>query len=136
MPISPRAPEIGLPTFWDSIRASSSPFSSTRVASRRRSFPRSPGDTARHSGYARLARATALSSSSTPARSSSAIGSSVAGLTTVSDIAGNLETRQPDAPEAVDEPGQDRSHENGHDPDGLADSGQRARRLPEDVGDE
>ena len=40
---SPRAPEIGLPTFRDSIAASSSARSSTSVASRRSSLARSCG---------------------------------------------------------------------------------------------
>ena len=47
MPTSPRAPAIGLPTLRDSSRASSSPCSSTSVASRRSSRARSAGATAR-----------------------------------------------------------------------------------------
>src|SRR5207253_804850 len=82
MPTSARAPEIGLPTFCDSICASSSACCSTRVASRRRSRARSVGVTRCHSGNAAQARATAASVSSTPASSSSAIGCSVAGLRT------------------------------------------------------
>ena len=81
MPTSPRAPWIGLPTLRDSSRASSSPCSSTSVASRRRSPARSVGATARQAGNASFARATAASVSSTPAASISAIVSSVAGLT-------------------------------------------------------
>src|SRR4249920_544866 len=84
IPTSPRAPAIGLPTLRDSIRASSSPCSSTSVASRRSSRARSAGATARQAGNAAFARATAASASSTPACSSSASGSSVAGLRTVS----------------------------------------------------
>src|SRR5580765_586342 len=68
------------------MRASSSECSSTRVAKRRRSRARSVGATPRHCGKAALARATAASVSSTPAGSSSAIVSSVAGLVTVSAI--------------------------------------------------
>ena len=75
---------IGLPTFSDSMRESSSWCSSTSVASRRSSRARSAGATARQAGNAALARATASSVSSTPACSSSAIGFSVAGLRTVS----------------------------------------------------
>ena len=68
----------------DSIRASSSACSSTSVATRRRRRARSAGVTARQAGNAAFARATATSVSSTPACSSSAIGSSVAGFSTVS----------------------------------------------------
>ena len=75
---------IGLPTFCDSISASSSRCSSTRVASRRNNRPRSEGETARQAGNALRARATAASVSSTPACSSEAMGNSVAGLITVS----------------------------------------------------
>src|SRR6266496_4283797 len=82
MATSPRESEMGFPTLRVSIRASSSPFSSTSVASRRSRRARSEGVTARHAGNAVLARATAASASSRPACSSSAIGSSVAGLTT------------------------------------------------------
>src|SRR5687767_6932625 len=84
MPTSARAPAIGLPTLRDSIRASSSVCSSTRIARPRSRRARSPGATAFHAGKARFARATAASVSSTPACSSSASGSSVAGLSTVS----------------------------------------------------
>src|ERR1051326_1060118 len=82
MPTSARAPPIGLPTFCDSMRASSSVCSSTSVATRRIRLARSVGETARHAGKAALARATAASVSSRPASGSSAIVSSVAGLTT------------------------------------------------------
>src|SRR5436309_13896683 len=82
MPTSARAPPIGLPTFWDSARASSSAFSSTSVARRRIRRARSAGATARHAGNAAFARATAASVSSTPASGSSAIVFSVAGFTT------------------------------------------------------
>src|SRR5438132_3720917 len=82
MPTSPRESEIGLPTLRVSIRASSSPCSSTSVASRRNSRTRSPGATARQPGNAARARATVASVSSMPTCSSSTIGSSVAGLTT------------------------------------------------------
>src|SRR5262249_6979645 len=64
------------------MRASSSVCSSTSVASRRIRRARSAGATARHSGKATFARATAASVSSAPASASSAIVSSVAGLTT------------------------------------------------------
>src|SRR5579862_554367 len=80
---SPRAAAIGLPTFSDSIRASSSRCVSTSSASRRRRRARSAGVTARQAGNAAFAAATAASVSSTPACSSSASGSSVAGLRTV-----------------------------------------------------
>ena len=78
MPTSPRAPAIGLPTFADSIRASSSRCSSTSVASRRNSRARSAGETARHARE-RGPRATAASVSSRPACSSASV-SSVAGF--------------------------------------------------------
>ena len=55
MPTSPRAPAIGLPTLRDSIRASSSPCSSTSVARRRSRRARSAGATARQAGNAALA---------------------------------------------------------------------------------
>src|SRR5918994_4962417 len=84
MPTSARAPAIGLPTLRDSIRASSSSCSSTSVAKRRRRRPRSAGARPFHAGNASFARATAASVSSTPACYSSASGSSVAGLSTVS----------------------------------------------------
>src|SRR5437016_5637710 len=83
MPTSKRAPPIGLPTFCDSIRASSSACSSTSVASRRSRRARSSGETARQAGKAAFARATAASVCSTSACSSSAIGCSVAGFSTV-----------------------------------------------------
>ena len=54
MPISPRAPAIGLPTLRDSSRESSSWCSSTSVASRRSSRARSAGATARHARERRL----------------------------------------------------------------------------------
>src|SRR5579862_1558999 len=82
MPISPRAPPIGLPTLRDSSLASSSPCSSTSVASRRNSLARSAGATARQPGKASLARATAASVSPAPAAAISAIVSSVAGFRT------------------------------------------------------
>src|SRR6266508_361809 len=88
MPTSPRESEMGLPTLRVSIRASSSPFSSTSVASRRNRRARSEGITARQAGNAAFARATAASASSTPACSSSAIASSVAGLTTCTVLLG------------------------------------------------
>src|SRR5579862_5517204 len=83
MATSPRAPLIGLPTFRDSIRASSSPCSSMLVARRLRSRARSRGETVRQAGKASFARATAASVASTPASSRVAIVSSVAGSTTV-----------------------------------------------------
>ena len=52
---------MGFPTFRHSISASSSPCSSTSVASRRSSLPRSAGVTARQAGYALCARATTSS---------------------------------------------------------------------------
>src|SRR5262245_4355414 len=55
---------------------------------RRSRRPRSSSATARHAGNAVLARATAASVSSTPACSSSAIDSSVAGSTTCTVFAG------------------------------------------------
>src|SRR5712691_11815839 len=88
MPTSPRESEMGFPTLRVSICASSSPFSSTSVASRRNRRARSEGVTARHAGKAAFARATAASASSTSACSSSAIGSSVAGLTTCTVLLG------------------------------------------------
>src|SRR5207245_4509024 len=93
IPTSPRESEIGLPTLRVSASASSSPCSSTSVASRRRRRTRSPGETARQGGNAAFARATAASVSSTPAESSSAIGSSVAGLTTCTVLARLLDER-------------------------------------------
>src|SRR5205085_4189582 len=82
MPTSARAPPIGLPTFCDSMRASSSTFSSTSVATRRIRRARSVGENARQAGNAAFARATAASVSSTPASGSCTIVCSVAGLTT------------------------------------------------------
>src|SRR6476660_875644 len=68
------------------MRAASLECSSAPAAQRRRNRPRSVGATTRHCGKPALARATAASVSSTPAGSSSAIVSSVAGLVTVSAI--------------------------------------------------
>ena len=82
MPISPRASEIGLPALRASSVARSSARSSIALASRWSSAERSPGATARQAGNARLARSTAASVSSTPARGSSAITCSVAGSIT------------------------------------------------------
>src|SRR5262245_21987566 len=95
MPISPRASEIGLPTFRASSTASSSACSRTPAARRRSRLARSPGVTARHAGKTALARATASSVSAAPACGSSAITSSVAGSTTltlasVPTLTGNL----------------------------------------------
>ena len=82
MPTSPRASEIGLPTFRASSVASSSAASSIASARRRRSRPRSSGATAFQAGNASLARAIASSASSTPARGISSSTSSVAGSMT------------------------------------------------------
>ena len=82
MPISPRASPIGLPALRASSLASSSACSSSAFASRCSSGAPVVGASARHAGKAALARSTAASVSSTPARGTSAITSSVAGSMT------------------------------------------------------
>ena len=62
--------------------------------------PRSAGATARHAGNAAFARATAASVSSTPADSSSAIGSSVAGFRTIVTRAAPLDSARASATSA------------------------------------
>ena len=79
---SSRAIHIGLPTFSDSSRASSSVCSSITSASSSSSSIRSFGVFSSHSGSAFLAAATARSTSSSPPRGTSAIVSPVAGLRT------------------------------------------------------
>ena len=81
-PGSSTATHHGLPTFSDSSRASSSAFSSITSASFRRSSIRSFGVFSRHVSHALSAAATARSTSSSPARGTSAITSPVAGFST------------------------------------------------------
>src|SRR6266508_376121 len=80
--ISSRAAGSGLPTFCDSSSASSSACSSSRSASLSSASARSPGVVSSHSGSAFFAACTARSTSSAPARGTSAITSPVAGLST------------------------------------------------------
>src|SRR5919201_863988 len=80
--ISSRAYESGLPTFVDSSFASSSVCSSIRSASFSSSSCRSAGVVSSHSGSAFLAASTALPTSCSVERGTSAIVSPVAGLTT------------------------------------------------------
>src|SRR6266511_6051329 len=74
--------ESGLPTFRDSSSASSSACSSIAAASFSNISARSPGVVSSHSGSAFLAAWTARSTSSAPARGTSAITSPLAGFST------------------------------------------------------
>src|SRR5215210_1476084 len=78
--ISSRAAAIGLPTFRDSISASSSVCSSIRSASLSRTSERSCGVVSLHSGHAFFAASTARSTSASVPCGTSAIVSPVAGL--------------------------------------------------------
>src|SRR6266508_2035456 len=80
--ISSRAYDKGLPTLADSIRASSSAYSSMIDASFSNNSPRSPGVESSHSGRAARAASTARSTSSAAQRGTSAITSPVAGFST------------------------------------------------------
>src|SRR5580765_7010585 len=80
--ISSRAYDSGLPTFRDSISASSSAFASSTSASLSRTSARSAGVDSSHSGSAPFAAATARPTSSASQRGTSAIVSSVAGFST------------------------------------------------------
>src|SRR5918911_3894827 len=80
--ISSRAAASGLPTFVDSICASSSAFSSIASASLSRSSDRSCGVVSSHSGSAFFAASTARSTSSSVPRGTSAITSPVDGFST------------------------------------------------------
>ena len=106
----------------------------------RRRRARSAGATALHAGNAAFARATASSVSSTPACSSSAIGSSVAGLTTVS-VTVSLQrpaeaSALPHAPDPVDDPREHGDDEQREDPERLPHARERRRRLSQHVRDE
>jgi hypothetical protein len=78
--ISSRAYESGLPTFCDSIWASSSACSSITSASLSSTSARSPGVASRHSGQAFFAASTARSTSAWEPSGTSPIASPVAGL--------------------------------------------------------
>jgi hypothetical protein len=80
--ISSRAYERGLPTFRDSISASSSALSSITAASFSRASCRSPGVVSSHSGRAFFAASTARSTSPCVPFGTSAITSPVAGFST------------------------------------------------------
>src|ERR1035437_7002724 len=95
MPTSHSESPSGLPTFAVSNRASPSAFCSTRAATRRSRRARSAGFIARQAGYAARAAATARSVSSIPARSSCAMGRSVAGLRTSSAKVASPALEQP-----------------------------------------
>ena len=82
IPGSSTATHHGLPTFFDSSRASSSAFSSITSASLRSSSMRSLGVFQRHPSHAVRADATARSTSSAVPRGTSAITSPVEGLST------------------------------------------------------
>src|SRR5262249_630261 len=79
---SSRAYDSGLPTFADSISASSSAFSSSTRASASRSSERSPGVVSSHPGKAAFAASTAASTSSAEHRGTTPSPSPVAGVST------------------------------------------------------
>ena len=93
--ISSRAAPNGLPTFRDSISASSSVCSSITSASLRSSSARSAGVTPRHSAQAFFAASTARSTSASVPFGTSAIVSPVAGLMTSSVPPSEASTHSP-----------------------------------------
>src|SRR5438034_9519077 len=86
----------GLPTFCDSICASSSALSAITSASFKSSSERSPGVASSHSGSAALARSTTASTSSADMFGTAANLSPVAGLTTSRSALAVVVAMEPD----------------------------------------